>query len=126
MARYKSESLHRRYRGRLRPITHYVLGWLPRWTRLASSSPATARLANLALNLPALKPVALAAAGVDARRGLPRFAARTFRALAARSGVARYAGAVPAQIGRRHCGCGGWLGIHAVLNPVAGGQYRRR
>ncbi|WP_084343509.1 FAD-binding and (Fe-S)-binding domain-containing protein [Piscicoccus intestinalis] len=99
IATYKSEALYQAYKHRPRPRSHYTLGWLPRWTRLASSSPAMARVANLALNLPALKPVAMAAAGVDARRGLPRFASRTFRALAARAGVARYAGAVPAQIG---------------------------
>ena len=31
MAQYKSEVLHRAYRGRRRPMTHYSLGWLPRW-----------------------------------------------------------------------------------------------
>ena len=34
MASYKSEVLYRAYRGRLRPRSHYALGWLPRWTRL--------------------------------------------------------------------------------------------
>ena len=33
---YKSEVLHRTYRGRLRPPSHYALGWLPRWARLAA------------------------------------------------------------------------------------------
>ena len=36
MATYKAEVLHQAYRRRLRPITHYSLGWLPRWARLAS------------------------------------------------------------------------------------------
>ena len=31
MAQYKSEVLHRTYRGKRRPISHYSLGWLPRW-----------------------------------------------------------------------------------------------
>ena len=39
MARYKSEVLHRAYRRRLRPITHYTLGWLPRWLRAAGWAP---------------------------------------------------------------------------------------
>ncbi len=84
MATYKSEVLHQAYRRRVRPRSHYTLGWLPRWTRLASRMPT---IANLALNLPGLKPIAMAAAGVDARRGLPRFARTTFRARAAQSGV---------------------------------------
>ena len=31
MAQYKSEVLHRAYRHRIRPRSHYSLGWLPRW-----------------------------------------------------------------------------------------------
>src|SRR5690606_36920835 len=33
MASYKAEALHRRYRRRIRPRSHYALGQLPRWTR---------------------------------------------------------------------------------------------
>ena len=40
MASYKAEALHARYRRRLRPRSHYALGWLPRWARLASRAPA--------------------------------------------------------------------------------------
>src|SRR5690606_39171258 len=46
MARYKSEILHRSYRGRVRPVTHYALGQLPRWARLITRVPAVARLVN--------------------------------------------------------------------------------
>ena len=35
MATYKAEALHQRYRRRLRPRSHYALGQLPRWARLA-------------------------------------------------------------------------------------------
>lgn len=42
MASYKAEFLAQRYRHRLRPITHYSLGWLP----------ALARGARWALGLP--------------------------------------------------------------------------
>ncbi|GMA18796.1 FAD-binding oxidoreductase [Arsenicicoccus piscis] len=76
MATYKSEVLHQAYRKKVRPRSHYSLGQLPRWTRIASRVPM---LANLALTIPGVKDVALAAAGVDARRGLPRFANQTFR-----------------------------------------------
>jgi len=74
MATYKAEVLHHRYAGRLRPRTHYGLGWLPRWARLAAVAPG---LANRAAN--GAGPVAKRLAGIDGRRPLPAFAARTFR-----------------------------------------------
>ncbi|MFI6824512.1 FAD-binding and (Fe-S)-binding domain-containing protein [Micromonospora sp. NPDC050187] len=76
MATYKSEALHQRYRGRPRPLSHYTLGWLPRWSRLAGHVP---RMANLALRLPLLRRLAPALAGVDRRRSLPAFAHTPFR-----------------------------------------------
>jgi FAD/FMN-containing dehydrogenase/Fe-S oxidoreductase len=76
MAAYKSEVLHQSFKGRVRPRSHYSLGWLPRWSRLASKMPA---LANLATSLPGVKNIALWIAGVDSRRGIPAFAAKTFR-----------------------------------------------
>lgn len=76
MATYKSEVLYQRYRRRLRPPSHYALGWLPRWARLASRAP---RLANGTLRNDLLAAVAKRAGGIDARRPLPQFARRTFR-----------------------------------------------
>ena len=76
MAAYKAEVLHQRYRRRLRPPAHYSLGWLPRWARLASHAPG---LTNAALRNPALAAIAKRLAGIDARRRLPQFAARSFR-----------------------------------------------
>jgi FAD/FMN-containing dehydrogenase/Fe-S oxidoreductase len=76
MASYKSEVLHQSYRRRLRPRSHYALGRLPRWSRLASRMP---RIANTLTNLPGIRRLALWAAGVDARRSIPKFAPRTFR-----------------------------------------------
>jgi len=38
MAAYKAEVLHQSYQRRLRPRSHYSLGWLPRWSRLASKN----------------------------------------------------------------------------------------
>jgi Fe-S oxidoreductase len=81
MATYKAEVLHQRYRRRLRPMAHYALGWLPRWSRLAATVPA---LSNALLAAPGLSTVAKRCAGVDTRRGLPRFARRGFRAWFAR------------------------------------------
>jgi FAD/FMN-containing dehydrogenase/Fe-S oxidoreductase len=74
MATYKAEVLHQSYRRRPRPMSHYVLGGLPRWARLAARAPhlanrmTSSRAAGLGKRL----------AGVDARRDLPRFAPRTF------------------------------------------------
>ncbi|MBG0564052.1 FAD-binding and (Fe-S)-binding domain-containing protein [Actinoplanes aureus] len=76
MAAYKSEVLHQSFKGRVRPRSHYSLGWLPRWSRLASRMP---RLANLMTSLPGLRGLALFLAGVDKRRNIPAFADKTFR-----------------------------------------------
>jgi FAD/FMN-containing dehydrogenase/Fe-S oxidoreductase len=76
MATLKSEALHRRYQRRIRPITHYTLGWLPRWARLASGS---GRLVNAVLSVPGVARVVLRAGGMDPARAIPRFASRTFR-----------------------------------------------
>lgn len=75
MASYKAEALHQRYRRRLRPASHYSLGMLPRWARLASLAP---HLVNRVMSGP-LGGVAKRLAGVDDRRELPTFAPRTFR-----------------------------------------------
>ena len=80
MARLKSEALYRRYRGRRRPASHYVLGWLPRWTRLASRLPG---LLNGVLRLPLVAKIALTLGGLDRRRSLPRFAKASFHRQAA-------------------------------------------
>ncbi|MQY15419.1 hypothetical protein SRB5_56010 [Streptomyces sp. RB5] len=77
MAAYKAEALHQRYRRRLRPRSHYALGWLPRWTRLVGRSSFLTRLANRALS--SLRPFVAWSAGIDARRGLPSFAPVPFR-----------------------------------------------
>ncbi|MFD0522578.1 FAD-binding and (Fe-S)-binding domain-containing protein [Paractinoplanes durhamensis] len=76
MAAYKSEVLHQSYQRRVRPRSHYSLGWLPRWSRLAARMP---RLANRLTTLPGLRGLALYFAGVDARRNIPAFAPQTFR-----------------------------------------------
>ncbi|HEY5987543.1 MAG TPA: FAD-linked oxidase C-terminal domain-containing protein [Streptosporangiaceae bacterium] len=76
MASYKSEVLYQSYRRRIRPRSHYALGQLPRWARMASLAPG---LANSVLRVPPLARAARCCAGIDSRRGLPRFATRSFR-----------------------------------------------
>jgi FAD/FMN-containing dehydrogenase/Fe-S oxidoreductase len=77
LATYKAEVLYQRYRGKIRPRSHYTLGRLPTWSRLAARAP---RLVNATLRSPTLGKFAKWGAGVDTRRGLPEFASATFRA----------------------------------------------
>ncbi len=76
MATYKAEFLSHFYAGRLRPRAAYAMGLIPVWARLASRVPG---LVNALLAAPVLGSVAKRAAGVDRRRSVPQFAARTFR-----------------------------------------------
>ncbi|MEU0508066.1 MULTISPECIES: FAD-binding and (Fe-S)-binding domain-containing protein [unclassified Amycolatopsis] len=75
MASYKAEFLHQHYAGRLRPASHYTLGFLPVLARLASGAP---RLANRVLG-GRLSGLVKKAGGITPERSLPRFAPRTFR-----------------------------------------------
>jgi FAD/FMN-containing dehydrogenase/Fe-S oxidoreductase len=89
MAQYKSEVTYRAYRRRLRPRSHYALGQLPRWARLAGAAP---RLANALLRIRPLATAVLAAGGMDPRRAIPSFAEVPFRrSPARRSATARSA-----------------------------------
>lgn len=74
MATYKSEFLHHHYEGRLRPASHYTMGWLPVLSRLAARMP---RLVN-ALTASRLAPLIKRLGGIAAERDVPRFAGQTF------------------------------------------------
>jgi FAD/FMN-containing dehydrogenase/Fe-S oxidoreductase len=76
MAAFKSEVLHQSYRRRVRPASHYSLGWLPRWAKIASKAPTPV---NATMRIPGVGRLTLAAAGVDKRRTIPPFAKQTFR-----------------------------------------------
>ncbi|MDN4477414.1 FAD-binding and (Fe-S)-binding domain-containing protein [Demequina sp. SYSU T00039] len=76
MAAYKSEVLHRTYKGRLRPATHYSIGWLPRWLKVIGLVPS---VVNAVLRPAWIQRIAVSIAGMDTRRTLPRFA-KPFRA----------------------------------------------
>lgn len=77
MAKWRSETLFRRYQGRLRPLSHYALGWLPRWLQLMAKIPGAAHLANLATKIRPLTQAALRILHLDTSRALPRFATRS-------------------------------------------------
>ncbi|MGI8628043.1 MAG: FAD-binding and (Fe-S)-binding domain-containing protein [Geodermatophilaceae bacterium] len=79
MASYKAEALHQRYRRRLRPRSHYALGWLPRWARLVHHSPAATSFVNRLLGSRSQHPLLSFAAGVDRRRSMPPLSPKTFR-----------------------------------------------
>lgn len=70
MATYKSEFFDHYYEKRMRPLSHYSLGWLPVWLKLTVRA---APLLNLVLRSPLRKAVALAG-GLTTKRALPQFA----------------------------------------------------
>lgn len=90
MATYKAEALHQRYRGKLRPRSHYVLGRLPQWARLTQP---VAPLANRVMRLAPVQRLARSVAGIDQRRGIPAFTARPLSRWAREHGARQRPGA---------------------------------
>ena len=83
MATYKSEFFDHYYQGRLRPLSHYSLGWLPVWLKL---TVRVAPLLNLVLQSPLGKVVAFLG-GLTTKRALPHFAsAKQLRSELAKNG----------------------------------------
>ncbi len=76
MAAYKSRVLYESFRRRLRPLSHYALGWLPRWGRMVTGVPGLGFLANLGTQTPGLQHLVRGLAGVDQRRPMPKFRTR--------------------------------------------------
>ena len=95
MARYRSEAFFRTYQGRLRPLSHYTLGWLPRLTRVTARVPGLARVANAVMSVAPLRSLAFRVIGLDPRRGMPALQSGTFTAWARRRSL--LAGGVPAS-----------------------------
>jgi FAD/FMN-containing dehydrogenase/Fe-S oxidoreductase len=71
MATYKAEFLHQHYRRRLRPASHYSLGWLPAAIQLTRhfAGPLNAALSRRRIRL-----LVSSASGITTRRQLPAFA----------------------------------------------------
>ena len=74
MAAYKSQVLDHTYRGKIRPRSHYALGWLPRWGRFITRARVLSRLVNISTATPGLRRLVRWSAGVDQHRSLPQFA----------------------------------------------------
>ncbi|WP_020494804.1 FAD-binding and (Fe-S)-binding domain-containing protein [Sciscionella marina] len=75
MAAYKAEYLNRRYRGRPRPMSHYAMGALPQWLRLAARAP---RMVN-AVTGSRFAPLLNRAGGLAPERAIPALAGWTLR-----------------------------------------------
>jgi len=75
MATYKAEFLHHHYKRRLRPASHYSMGWLPVWLRLASRLP---RVANKTMASPRFSRLLKRMGGIAPERSLPTVATETF------------------------------------------------
>ncbi len=75
MATYKAEFLHHHYRRRVRPGSHYSMGWLPLWLRLGSVAPG---IANASLRSPSISRLAKKAGGIAPERSLPTLAPEPF------------------------------------------------
>ncbi|MGW7363264.1 FAD-binding and (Fe-S)-binding domain-containing protein [Streptomyces sp. NPDC054841] len=76
MATYKAEFLHHHYAGRVRPASHYAMGRLPQWLRLAAPF---AGVVNEAANLRPPASLAKRLAGIAPERDIPALAPVTFR-----------------------------------------------
>ena len=75
MASYKSEFLAHHYQGRLRPRSHYSLGWLPLWLRLTRRVP---RLVNLFVSSPLTGRLFSLLGGIAPEQPIPRLPSSTF------------------------------------------------
>jgi len=121
IARWKSEVLHRKYKGRIRPVDHYVLGWLPRWLTLLSHFRLFVPLINLVLGLSFVKALVLRLGGMDPQRSLMKFARTPFHVTARKLNLpsnSRY----PARLRRRaSCPRGA-----TSLSSAQGAERRRR
>lgn len=75
MAAYKSEVLHQTFKGKFRPMSHYSIGWLPLWMKFIGWVPW---LVNGVMGLGLVRKIVLPIAGLDPKRGLPKFAPKPF------------------------------------------------
>jgi len=74
MATYKAEFLSHHYAGRLRPMAHYSMGWLPLLSQGASRAPGIVNALTQSPLAPLLKKVG----GITPERAIPTFAKQSF------------------------------------------------
>ncbi|HIV57747.1 MAG TPA: FAD-binding oxidoreductase [Candidatus Stackebrandtia faecavium] len=75
MATYKAEFLSHHYAGRVRPLSHYSMGWLPLWSRIASQTP---KAVNAVAQHPKLASLIKRLGGIAMQRSIPAFAEERF------------------------------------------------
>jgi len=75
MATYKAEFLSHHYAGRIRPASHYTMGWLPRWARLVHRAPG---LVNRLAHTRPLARLGKRLGGIEPDRPIPWFASERF------------------------------------------------
>ena len=80
MAAYKAEFLAQRYKGRLRPLHHYLFGFAGLFARYGALVPT---LTNALLTGPVTAPLVKRLAGIAAERRLPRLAPKSFKKIRA-------------------------------------------
>ncbi|GAA2517362.1 FAD-binding and (Fe-S)-binding domain-containing protein [Rarobacter incanus] len=97
MAAYKAEVLHRKYERKVRPVNHYVLGWLPRWARLVSGFAPLAAIANWFLSFRPFARLVLRVGGMDPRRAMATFATEPFRKWVRKQDEVRLSAATPSS-----------------------------
>ncbi len=93
MATYKAEFLAHHYEGRLRPRSHYALGWLPLLSA-GITRMRVSKVVNALAHAPVLPALATRAAGLEARE-IPLFAHETLQQWWVRRGGSR-----PGPLGR--------------------------
>lgn len=76
MATYKSEFLSHYYKGRMRPLTAYLFGWIYWWSRVGSVMPA---VFNFFTRTPVVRTIVKAIGGIAQQRKMPRLATTTYR-----------------------------------------------
>ncbi len=98
MASYKTEFLAQRYKGRVRPVTHYSMGALPLWLHLVGALPAgVVDGLNRLARRPRIAGLVKKLGGIARERDIPPIARETFTARAAARGSA--AGAAVPDLG---------------------------
>lgn len=95
MAKYRSEVIYRRFKGKLRPMSHYLLGRLPEWTRLTATIPGLASVANAVMKVTPIRSLAFKVSGIDGRRKMPHLQNRLFNKWADQHTCAKATGDVP-------------------------------
>lgn len=76
MSTYKAEFLSHYYKGKMRPMSSYVFGWIYWVSRVASLAP---RLSNFIMHAPIISNLVKGVIGIEQKRRMPKFADITFR-----------------------------------------------